>query len=114
MFNRSIPLLLISWKYFKKWLKIISTNPSQYKLSASPPPSDEEDESSSDEDDGFGPKKKPVDDDPVAREWNNNDDTPPILSIAEAKAAAEKAQASKLLISFEFGKTLEKHTQNLY
>ena len=38
----------------------------------------------------------------------------PILSIAEAKAAAEKAQASKLLISFEFGKTLEKHTQNLY
>ena len=30
---------------------------------------------------------------------------PPILSIAEAKAAAEKAQASKLLISFEFGKT---------
>ena len=36
---------------------------------------------------------------------------PPILSIAEAKAAAEKAQASKLLISFEFGKTLEKHTK---
>ena len=38
---------------------------------------------------------------------------PPILSIAEAKAAAEKAQASKLLISFEFGKTLEK-THKIY
>merc|ERR1712107_269123 len=49
-----------------------------YKIAESPVPSEDEEEESEDEDDGFGPKKPAVDpDDPVA----------------QAKAAAEKAQA---------------------
>merc|ERR1712010_164750 len=50
----------------------------KYKIAESPVPSEEEEEESEEEDDGFGPKKPAVD---------------PGDPVAQAKAAAEKAQA---------------------